>query len=77
MAIPYIGIPMDAIGVIGIPTGMAIGIPIPGISTGGALIFGGMPMFHMGGRGGMGTSLRRRALTVSDATDVARRLPLL
>lgn len=72
MVIPYIGTPMVAMGDIGIPTGMAIGIPIPGMSTGGALMFGGMPMFHMGGRGGMGISLRRRELPVSDATDVWR-----
>lgn len=76
MAIPYIGIPTAVIGDIGIPTGMAIGIPIPGMSTGDALMFGAMPMFHMGGRGGTGTSLRRRELPVSDTTDV-RRLALL
>ena len=80
IGMPYIGIPMVAIGAIGIPMGMAIGTPIPGMSTGGALMFGGMVMFHMGGRGGTGTSLRRRELPVSDAMDVAgvvRRLPLL
>ena len=72
IGIPYIGMGTD---VMPMPTGIAIGIPMPSMGI-GAFIGMGMFMDHMLGMGGTGTSLRRRELPDSDTID-ARRLELL